>query len=328
MSETSRNETKTEDASSSILGAMDDPGIRATTPIDADATLEDFDPPERPRDAEALPSPSSGPKAPPRPPESLAERHRAMTLREALSDDREMAAFRDRLGIDPDDPQPGHEALILVREIFDAASRVRGSLAEEGDRLLESLREGTADRRTAAVNLSEAATGLDEASRACEEARLALDASVASAVESLEEGSRDIATRASKAVAVAAAKACESIPAAARSELERASGAIVSGFESSAEKMAGRLKLSMSAGAQSAGAIVSRIVEAEAPKVADAVTRGILAAEAKRGASDPWRWRKVAILGATLVVCMITAFVGGREMGRAHADPPSVSRAQ
>lgn len=58
------------------------------------------------------------------------------------------------------------------------------------------------------------------------------------------------------------------------------------------------------------------------------VTRGILAAEAKRGASDPWRWRKVAILGATLVVCMITAFVGGREMGRAHADPPSVSRTQ
>ena len=334
-----RDETKNARGSKDegLMGVLD--ALAADTPmIDEDATLDSFELPagvaddatdgQDKDDSDSLPIPAAAPitpeKRPSAPVGSLSDDHRSMTIAEACSDDAEMAAFCERLGIDPDDPHPGHEALVLVRAIFESASSLRGVVAEEGDLLLEAVKSGTENRKITAEILTDAAANLRDAANSCAETRLALDASSAAAVSMLKECSAEVSSRASKAVAAAAAKACASIPVAARSELEKASDAVISGYEAVSEKTGDRLRLAVSSGAQNAAAAVSRVISNEAPKVAEAVTRGILAAESKRVASDPWRWHKVAVVGATLVVCMILAFVGGREMGRAHAEPPAV----
>lgn len=273
---------------------------------------------EEPPPPPATQKPAASPDAPTMSfaarPSALSE-HKARTLAAIASDNEEIAAFARHNGIDPSDPHPGAESLLLLKAILEASSRVGAAIASGGDALVARmdassvLRKGIADEtaaaaadaRAAGAAMSEAAKETAIAGGHAASALMEAAGEMAAAIEGASKSAAGkmaplVASHAGKAVGDAMDRGLAAFDEAAAA----ARDAAASGITALGEKAASRLLTH---------------VTASIPKFEEAIARGVASSRAKKEAADPWIWRRTAIICAAALCAMAMSWGFGRELG-------------
>lgn len=256
-----------------------------------------------------------------------ASAHSDRVIAAIAADDREIEAYARFFNIDPRDPHPGAEALILLKALMDASSKVGEALASGGDRLMARMDAGTAGRAEAARKLAEAAAALDAASRALEGATREAEARSAAGAESLAAAAEGVKTRVGQSVANTASIVKPQIARVAEETIDGAMARAVEAVAAASEEAKSSAVMALDDAAIKAAATVDRIVDGLAPRIEEAVSRGIARSEKSRAEADPWRWRKTAIAAVALVACMLVSGVMGRSAGYQHGHAEGAAKA-